>query len=308
VRHQFLIIAAVVAALSWGIIGSGFVHASPSLNTQANTPIPPDTPTPIPRTATPTADERLTHIEHQLIEKSAVADIKDFIDILQSIVSIIAIVIGGWWGWRLYWQYRDSYPRATLELHLTHWLLKENERVTPDLADKAELDKKVLLHVKVLVKNVSKVMISVEYIKVQIRQIFPLRKPQLANELATHVFPPVVPNKPNSTEFNWPGTHKHYGPYKFDKGLYSVEPGETTEFYFDFALDAAVQTVSIYAYVKDVSHKGRLKHWLYRLIRKDAPEASIGWYTQEFYELKGSAGNKSNSDRSLLIIKPTTEE
>lgn len=75
------------------------------------------------------------------------SDLKDIAQIVQTIVTVIAIFIDGLWSYRLFVKKRQIYPRASLTHRITALRLT---------------DKATLLNIVVTVANLGDVLISIE--------------------------------------------------------------------------------------------------------------------------------------------------
>jgi hypothetical protein len=67
------------------------------------------------------------------------------------------------------------------------------------------------------------------------------------------------PIEDDRTEVNWPLIEERR--FVFEIGEREVEPQEQDEFYFDFVIDAKVQTIVVYTYLKNQVKRGREIGW-----------------------------------------------
>lgn len=177
---------------------------------------------------------------------------KEFLDVIQAVITIAAIVIGGFWGYILFNQNRQRYPRASISHHVTH---------------KPIADGKLLLHVTVIITNLSNVLLSLVTLEIRIQRILPVPKKIL--ETIAQGLDPVLPGH---LEIGWPIiTSRELRP---KKGEYEVEPGESQEIHCDFIVSSEVQTIEIYSYLKNQTKWGR----------------EIGWDSTTLYDFKESEG------------------
>ena len=180
------------------------------------------------------------------------SQIKELTDIAQSLVTILAIVVSGVWGYWLFVRNRQRYPRAKL---------------THAIAHRAIADAKVLLHVTVTVHNIGSILLSLVNAETRVQQVFP-PPPELLDSIGKGLDP--VPAGKTEVEY-WPLLDAHVT--SFDKGSYEIEPGESQDIQHDFVLDASTQTIVVYSYFKNETKRDR----------------EIGWDITTLYELEGDA-------------------
>jgi hypothetical protein len=201
------------------------------------------------------------HMPALYIELSALSylsQLKEIVDILQAIVTIIAIIAGGIWGYWLFVQNRQRYPRASIAHHITH---------------RPIADDKLLLHITITVSNIGDILLSLAYLEIRIQQVLP--PPTGVLDSISKGYDPVLEGQ---TEIDWPGIHIRE--LRFEKAEYEIEPGENHEFHHDFILNAEVQTIAVYSYLKNEKKRDR----------------EIGWDSTTVYDLKDTkAGENAQS-------------
>lgn len=181
-------------------------------------------------------------------------DVKSWSDVAANIAQVLAIFIGGWWAYTKFIRQREEWPRVTVEQVVS------NRALSPE---------QTLLRVAVKAKNDGTVLVEVDDVRVDVYQVLPLGA-TIGTALAEGT---LVPE--GATEVPWPcieSRHRRWG-----AGEASIEPGESDEFGFDFALPAETKTVFIYCYIRNVMHQ----------------EREIGWQLAQFYDLdQGSVSPK----------------
>ncbi|MCD4674576.1 MAG: hypothetical protein K8S18_01080 [Desulfobacula sp.] len=165
--------------------------------------------------------------------------IKNLIDIIESIVTIIAILAGGIWSYRLFIKKRLKYPRANISNQVFHRCLSED---------------KVLLHVVTTISNTGDVLISIISGITWIQQMTPLHT-NVIDSIKIGINP-VLQGK---TEIDWPLLEEQK--FEWKKGKFEIEPGENDQIHYDFILDSYVETVKIYSFYKNVMKHGRELGW-----------------------------------------------
>lgn len=174
--------------------------------------------------------------------------IKDIASIAQSLTTILAIIVSGFWGYWVFVKNRQLYPRAKLSHSLLYRSLGEG---------------KSLLHVVVTIQNIGEILLSLRMVETRIHQMIPLPE-----EVAASVKQGIDPVSLDATEINsWTalGTHR----CQFQKHLFEVEPGEVQEIHHDFIIADGIRTVLIYSYLQNIKKRAR----------------DIGWDLTTFHDL-----------------------
>jgi hypothetical protein len=188
-------------------------------------------------------------------------DVKTIVEIVQGIVSIFGIGVGGIWAWMLFVKKRQKYPRAALLHDILHKRISENG---------------VLLHVDVTISNSGDVLLSLVSGFVRVHRVVPL-DPKL-NDSVTRGQDPV---EHGETEIRWPMLIERQ--VKLDKGVVEIEPGEREQFCFDFILESENKSVEIYSYFKNISK----------------PTKEIGWGLTTIHDLVDSTGKGTIHEKGV---------
>lgn len=189
-----------------------------------------------------------------MLNATTLSAVEPLFTILKNFAAAIAIVVGGAWTYMLFVKKRQKYPRANVIHNITHKPLS---------------DKKVLLHIKVLVTNIGDVLLSLILLETRISLILPL-----PTSLEEDIDKGTVPIVDERAEIDWPEIDAKG--LKWDKNMCEIEPGEKDEYVFDFIIDSSIKTISIYSYVENVKKK----------------ERDIGWPVTTIYELHNTEGSK----------------
>jgi hypothetical protein len=217
----FLPIAVLVAVAMVSIAKAQIPTPQPA----APAPIRSAVPSP-----TPPLEARLDVLESQvadLREGIGMSRFKDILGIVEIFVTIIAIIIGGIWGYWLFVQNRQKYPRASIVHCISH------RHIGSD---------KLLLHVNATISNVGEVLLSLIHLETRVQQVVPLADDVL--DLVS-TGENLVPE--GETEVAWPLIALHE--VRLERGKCEVEPGESQEIHHDFILDTEVKTVEVYTYL-----------------------------------------------------------
>ena len=157
---------------------------------------------------------------------------------LQSIVTIIAFIIGGGWALWTFALRRQRYPRIATEHTISHWKLDGGN---------------LLLHVVVRLSNVGQVMFSPEYGVVRVQKILPLEDDMQQALAQGH---DLVEEK--ETEVLWPLIAPERE-YIRQPGKIEIEPGESFDIHFDFViLTDKVRTIEVYSHFRNSTKKGNI--------------------------------------------------
>ncbi len=182
-----------------------------------------------------------------------VVEFKEIAESTQSVLTSTAILVGAVW----FFCRRVRFPRAAVSHIVTHRALREG---------------KILLRVTIRAENSGVVLIKPESIAVRINQVRPLHPNLVGCDLVRDL----------QSEADWPiiaeRTH-----HPID---HEIEPGECDEIHFDFELEAGVETVLTYSYLKNVAKKKR---------RPFGEPREIGWNTTTTYELHDEHPNSKTA-------------
>ena len=153
---------------------------------------------------------------------------------LESLATIIAILAAGYWTYILYIKQRLSYPRINIELS------EYKTSISHDYW---------LLHTFLKIKNTGSVLFRAKDVEVRIRKVLPIAAKILDD--AKRGKDPILENK---TELDWVPMWKRE--WKSGKEWdCEIEPGEQDTLHADFIINANVEVVQIYVYVRNESKK-----------------------------------------------------
>ena len=171
-------------------------------------------------------------IEKALLRK------KELIELLQSVITIAAIVVGGIWTYRLFVEQRALKPH----LNIQHAVVARV--ISPGVA---------WLHLTVTLANSGDSLVSLHKADVRVQQILPLG-PSI--QAALNARKTRVGRKNNLVP--WPGLCRYVMTPDVD-----IEPKETDNVEFDFLIPANVRSVRIYTYLENAlaTSKSRKMGW-----------------------------------------------
>lgn len=165
--------------------------------------------------------------------------LKDIADIAQSISTVLAVLVGGWWTYRLFVKKRQDYPRATITHSVIHKPLATGH---------------YLLHVAINVKNTGEILLRLASGFTRVQQVLPPPK-----EFLEAVQRRDDPVKQGDTEYPWPLIVQRN--FEWEKSPRELEPAEEEEIHCDFVVDAEATTLEIYSYFKNKEKPGREIGW-----------------------------------------------
>jgi hypothetical protein len=191
-------------------------------------------------------------------------------DLAANLVTIGAVLIGGFWTYRTFIQERTRWPKANLELAMSH------RELTPD---------QTFLHVKVKIHNAGRGLMTLTDLRVDVRQVLPLadesaealrKKTLITKDIWTANWRTL---RENHHIRQWPREREGEEPEPEPR----IEPGENDAFGSDFLVPSTWELVYVYVYVTNAALKGR---------------DQLGWTVTSYYDLTGSEGN--DSARNLI--------
>lgn len=172
-----------------------------------------------------------------------------WLEVIESTITIVAIIIGGGWGFYNFVLKRGKYPHAS---------------VSHRIIVKKLTDKKNLLHLYIDVKNIGERLLSLTEYEIRINQIIPL-----TNAVKEGIENNDIPFIGDCPEIDW-NNLLHNPEKKLKKDAYEIEPSEKQEFNFDFVIDDDVKTIQVYSYIRN----------------KSKPDREIGWDCTTFHDIK----------------------
>jgi len=192
---------------------------------------------------------------------SSLETMKTISDVASNVVTIAGVLIGAGWAYWAFVRERTRWPKANLELEMSHRVLT---------------DDKTLFHVKVKVHNAGRGLMKLDELHVQVRQVLPLIA-ETAQELQEDS---LIDADRGKARWRTRPEDQHicrWGPECPLPTEPEIEPGENDEFGNDFVLSADLEVVFVYVYLKNVNRKGR----------------EMGWTVTSYYDLVGSEGGGS---------------
>jgi len=193
---------------------------------------------------------------------------KDSFDTLESIVTIVGIVVGGVWAYLLFVKRRQKFPRAVLKHSIESWEVSENER---------------LVRVVLLVENKGEVLLRIldGFTWVQQMRPWPGEVIQGHAEAGKNAGKASAPS-----EIAWPLIAER--PHKT---IREIEPAEVDEICVDFIIDKGFEQVLVYSF----------------LANSKKSERKLGWMTSTVIDLTKADGSVLQQIQGQAKQKPRPE-
>lgn len=161
-------------------------------------------------------------------------------DILQSLATVLALLVSGVWAYWLFVQNRQRFPRASLQHAVICHDLPENKR---------------LVHVTVTIQNLGTILIKIESGETRLQQVKPY--PERLVQAVRAGQDPVAPGQ--SEVDYWPMLDCHE--LSFPRSSWEIEPGESQEIHHDFVIDRRVEAISLYSFINNQTKRPRKIAW-----------------------------------------------
>ncbi len=183
-------------------------------------------------------------------QPDSLSKIKSITEITASVLTLLAVIVGGIWSYLLFVRTRQKYPSANISQSITYRNISSG---------------KLWVRVSVTLQNTSKVLLSLVYGETWIQQVLPLDE-----DIHKIILKGDDPVKEKELEIEWPllKDKKIY----WGKGDREIEPSESDQIHFDFILDSDVKTIVVYSY--------------FRNAKKMRRKAELGWLITSVYDLQ----------------------
>jgi hypothetical protein len=179
---------------------------------------------------------------------------KEKLEIVQSIVTISAVIVGGIWTYNVFIKERREYPHANIEQKLSHVQLSDQIN---------------LVRVGIDVTNTGNHLLTIGQSTIRVQQVLPsLPCPNDGACAAKQVNEALQTVDQQSDRFSWPLLAERI--VSFDPAV-DIEPGEKQSFDFEFVISSKVKVARIYVYVRND--------------KKFGEGADIGWTASSLYDI-----------------------
>lgn len=167
------------------------------------------------------------------------SQIEQMVSIVRDGATVLAIIVGGAWTYKLFVQKRQEYPRASIEHRISHRHIGYEQ---------------VLLHVDVAFCNIGDVLIPLIESATIVSQVLPL-----PTEVRDKIVARQDPVDEPKTGIEWPELRSREN--RWEIGDCEIEPGESQGIQRDFVLDADVRSVHVYSYVVNEEKRPEELSW-----------------------------------------------
>ena len=189
-------------------------------------------------------------------------ELREIVDVVESGVTMLALIVGGIWTWLLFVRQRINLPRliTSIEPHALR------------------LDHGWLIHVNIAIRNTGTVLARLARAELRLRQMVPL--PDEFESLTRRGCDPVEQGR---SEILWPMLARRE--WSYGERECEIEPGESDALVADFFAPASVESVQLYLFIANEAKKPQ----------------NIGWTSTVVHELGdhgGTAPRKTGEDAS----------
>jgi hypothetical protein len=180
--------------------------------------------------------------------------IKDIVTIIQSLFTMLALSIGGFWSYLIFVRKRQRYPRAKIEHQVAQRFASEDA---------------TLLCIDVIISNVGDVLLSLVKEEFEVRQVLPPKADflQLLNSSQ------IVPSR-RVELVDWPLLFSSEEDWEQEKRVVEVEPGESGRFPFMLLVRAEVKTIYINSFFRNTKKRRRELGWRVETFHDVLPDNS----------------------------------
>lgn len=179
---------------------------------------------------------------------------KDWVDIVQSIVTIVAVIVGGIWTYQLFIKERRDYPHANVEHKVSHLALPEKKR---------------LLRVGLELTNAGSSLMDIDQAIIRIQQVLPVTS-CVGDPCAERQLKDASADVQRKDDrFAWPLIAERNVTANIE-----IEPGEKQSLDYEFVIPVTVKAVRIYTYFRNQHRSSKRKE--------------IGWYLSSYYDFATS--------------------
>jgi hypothetical protein len=182
---------------------------------------------------------------------------KDRVDIVQAIVTIGAVFVGGFWTYDVFIKERRQFSHANIEQKITHLALSNQD---------------ILLRVGLDVTNAGSSLMAIQRSTIWVQQILPAADCETVSPCARSELREAAAEVTRKNDrFSWPLIAERI--VTFEPAA-EIEPGEKQSFDFEFVTRSNVKAVRVYTYIvnEQKSEKGK----------------EIGWPTSSYYDFPAS--------------------
>lgn len=190
------------------------------------------------------------------------SSLSTMLDLAQDILTIVAILIGGYWSLKLYRQKRQKYPHANITHEIFSFALPDGNR---------------LVRLGIRIQNCGEVLIKIVGGQAFIQQVVPVDT-HSAHQIELREF-----QGNNGMEIDWPLIGE---PKAWATDAREIEPHESDTIYLDFIVDTDAEVVNVYSYLENTSKR----RWWSR------KKKQIGWRTESVHQLPEQQMAKQTSN------------
>jgi hypothetical protein len=182
---------------------------------------------------------------------------KNWFESTQAVATVVAIVLGGIWTYRLFIAQRQGFAHANFEEKISSVALTDQVR---------------LVQVILKLENIGHSLIKVTDATVKIQQVLPIRGCDPSELCAARELNEALDSRGRSDDrFDWPVIAE-----RDEKTLQPIEPGEKALLDFEFAVPASVEVARVYGFIQNDE-------------LTEKRQTPVGWNDVRIYDLRSSS-------------------
>ncbi len=172
--------------------------------------------------------------------------INDYASAAQSIATVAAFGVGGFWAWRAFVRSRQSFPEVKVTHSFFHEVIDRRWR---------------LVRVSLRIENKGNVLIRTGSVETRLLQLKPW-PPEIKAALSSRTADSELLDsgkmlEADAPDYTWPYVaHRSVAPRRVE-----IEPNESEEFYFDFIIRRHWEKLLVYSYVENRRKRVRKLGW-----------------------------------------------
>lgn len=195
---------------------------------------------------------------------------KDWAEIIDHLATALALIVAGFWTYKLFVQKRQKYQRTAVKHRISHRALGNGT---------------LLLVVEVLIANTGDVLVAIEAGETTVKQLVPASA--------------KIARKYGDGSAELPVRHQATGwaliahePQEPGRRGIEIEPGNTDQTVYNFVVAADVRCVQVYSYVENIQKRSWRINWRRHRLER---HGRLGWHCTTTYDIHAPESHDSNS-------------
>lgn len=164
---------------------------------------------------------------------------KDLFSIIQTALTSVGIVVGGFWTYCLFVRQRLSFPKVDIKLFIQDKIIFEGTR---------------FIHAEIKLSNLGTVILKSDYSELRLRKILPI-----PDEIEPDIKKGLDPVLEGKTEIEWPLIVGRE--WKWNEKDFEIEPGESDSLHADYIIESDIKLSEFYFYLRNAKKKAQNIGW-----------------------------------------------